>query len=69
MYLPLYMVARHHQYLNKITCWDCTVVNRGHVCEYGQIHESLVVVRKLTEATQSQEAPIKICSRNLGIAN
>ena len=31
------------------------------------MYESLVVVPKLTEASQSQEAPIKIRSPNLGI--
>ena len=33
------------------------------------MNTSLVVVPKLTEASQSQEAPIKISSPNLGIEN
>ena len=33
------------------------------------MYKSLVVVPKLTEASQSQEAPIKICSPNPGIEN
>ena len=40
-------------------------------CQYGQIYmyKSLVVVSKLIEASQSQEAPIKIPRPNLGIEN
>ena len=33
------------------------------------MYKSLVAVPKLTEASQSQEAPIKIRSPNLGIEN